>query len=118
MLLFTVLVFSVYAGENNASAVMQTSDSCVSVGNVMATISEYEEEVVVNFANQNAYKVSVSYTVYALTPDYRSVRAGGGNVALSRYDGTVSGPYQKSVRIRKGNGLHSYSVEINPMRCE
>ena len=118
MLLFTVLVFSVYAGENNASAVMQTSDSCVSVGNVMATISEYEGEVVVNFANQNAYKVSVSYTVYALTPDYRSVRAGGGNVALSRYDGTVSGPYQKSVRIRKGNDLHSYSVEINPMRCE
>lgn len=118
ILFLAILSFSVYAEENNAPAIVQASDSCVTVGNVTATLSESDTEVLVYIANQNAYKVSVAYTVYALTPDYRKVQAGGGNVALSRYDGSISGPYRETVRIRKGEGLHSYSVEISPMRCE
>lgn len=111
ILFLAILSFSVYAEENNASAIVQASDSCVTVGNVTATIQEFDTVVNVSFFNRNRYAVSVTYTVYALTPDYRKVQAGGGNVALD-----ING--NAYVEVRKGEGLHSYSVEISPMRCE
>lgn len=82
ILFLAILSFSVYAEENNVSATVQASDSCVSVGNVTATIQEFDAVVNVSFVNRNRYAVSVAYTVYALTPDYRKVQAGGGNVTM------------------------------------
>ena len=111
ILFLAILSFSVYAEENNASATVQVSDSCVSVGNVTATIRESDTVVNISFANRNGYEVYVAYTAYALTPDYRKVQAGGGNVVLDVNE-------KASVDIRKGEGLHSYSVEISPMRGE
>ena len=112
ILFFAILSFSVYAEEHdNVSVIVQSPGSCVSVGNVSAEVREYDNDALITFLNYNTYKVSVSYTIYALTPDYRQVQAGGGSVTIR------SGGVDSS-SIRKDGGLHSYSIEISPMRCE
>ena len=89
---------------------LNAQDACVTVGNVTATVDGKGQ---VFLQNGNSYTVFVSYTVTALTSDYRRIEVGGGSVTLGRAgDGSAC-----IARVDTTSGFSGYSVTIKVQKC-
>ncbi len=101
---------TVYAADTDSQAQVAVVEmqQCVQAGNVSATIND--ETARVHIYNANNYRVTVNYTVTALTEGTtRRIEVSAGTVTL---DGG------KDTGFNAAKGYKGYSIKITVYKCE